>query len=243
MANGPENWDDKQYDVFISHASEDKDFVDPLANKLRDAGLRVWYDSFELRIGDSLNESINKGLSQSRFGVIVLSPSFFEKHWTRYEMNGLVARQVSGQRVILPIWHRITREEILKDAPPLADTVALNSSTQSVDEIVAGIVGAVKGREFGADDQPTAYLTKHSTGPNFAVVYVAIANTSELPRGAEPEKQGFRTTFPPTGWLSAVSGNEELEYVLEGKKIRLRIDYGSRWDGGRNLGSPDDVRG
>ena len=125
MANGPENWDDKQYDVFISHASEDKDFVDPLANKLRDAGLRVWYDSFELKIGDSLNQSINYGLSQSRFGVVVLSPTFFKKHWTQHEMNGLVARQMSGQRVILPIWHRITRQEIIESAPPFADTKAL----------------------------------------------------------------------------------------------------------------------
>ena len=231
MAHDPKLRDDKEYDVFISHASEDKDFVDPLANKLRDAGLRVWYDNFELKIGDSLNESINKGLSQSRFGVVVLSPSFFEKHWTRYEMNGLVARQVSGQRVILPIWHRITREEILEQAPPLADTLALNSSTQSIDEIVAGIVGAVKGKEFGADDQPTVSSTSHTAGPKFAIFYVATGNTNALPPGTKPERVELRTTFPPIGWLSVVSGDEELEYVLEEKKLRLRINWGNHWDG------------
>ncbi len=58
------------YDVFISHASEDKDeVVRPLATALQRSGLKVWYDEFELRIGDSLRRKIDQGLAGSRFGL------------------------------------------------------------------------------------------------------------------------------------------------------------------------------
>ena len=74
--------EDKEYDVFISHAGEDKaDVVRPLAEALRERGLAVWYDEFELRIGDSLRRKIDQGIRSSRFGVVVLSPSFFGKGW------------------------------------------------------------------------------------------------------------------------------------------------------------------
>ena len=117
------------YDVFICHASEDKDsFVRQLAEKLRRAHLEVWYDEFSLTIGDSLRESIDKGLSKSRYGIVILSPSFFKKKWPQRELNGLVAREMSGEnQVILPVWHNITAKEILTHSPPLADRKAVNS--------------------------------------------------------------------------------------------------------------------
>ena len=66
------------YDVFISHATEDKDdIVRPLAEALINQNLRVWYDEFELRLGDSLRRKIDVGLTQSRFGIVVLSHAFF----------------------------------------------------------------------------------------------------------------------------------------------------------------------
>ncbi|MCK9385933.1 MAG: DUF1883 domain-containing protein [Nevskia sp.] len=87
------------YDVFISHASEDKEeIVRPLAQALRSEGLRVWYDEFELRIGDSLRRKIDKGLASSRFGLVVLSPSFIAKGWTNYELDGLGRERYLGSR-------------------------------------------------------------------------------------------------------------------------------------------------
>jgi len=70
------------WDVFISHASEDKARVaDPLTEALLAKNLLVWYDTMELKVGDSLRGSIEKGLRESRFAVIILSPAFFGKHW------------------------------------------------------------------------------------------------------------------------------------------------------------------
>jgi Domain of unknown function (DUF1883)/TIR domain len=92
------------WDVFISHASEDKDAVArPLAEHLRDLGVSVWLDAFELRIGDSLRRKIDAGLAGSRFGVVVLSRSFFRKGWPQYELDGLVTRYVSGEQSLLRI--------------------------------------------------------------------------------------------------------------------------------------------
>lgn len=124
------------YDFFISHASEDKeDFVKPLAERMIEIGLNIWYDEFELSIGDSLRRSIDKGLSNSRFGIVVLSSSFFKKNWTQYELDGLVTKEMEGVKTILPIWHKVSKSEVVKYSPTLADKVALNSSLYSTEEI------------------------------------------------------------------------------------------------------------
>ncbi|MWN06308.1 toll/interleukin-1 receptor domain-containing protein [Gilliamella sp. Pas-s95] len=125
-----------EYDVFISHASEDKDdFVRPLAEHLTSLGLKVWYDELTLNWGDKLGRSIDKGLINSRYSVVVLSKHYINKHWTQYELEGLLAKEVDGHKVILPIWHNISKNELLKFSPTLANTLALNSTTFTFEEI------------------------------------------------------------------------------------------------------------
>ena len=74
------------YDAFICHASEDKEaVVSSLARALANAGLSIWYDEFSLKLGDSLRRSIERGLAQSRYGIVIISPHFFEKEWPQVE--------------------------------------------------------------------------------------------------------------------------------------------------------------
>ncbi len=135
-----------QYDVFISHASEDKDeVVKPLANTLVANGLSVWYDEFELKIGDSLRRIIDRGIASSRFGIVVLSRAFFAKGWPNYELDGLVTKSVDGDQVLLPIWHNITKDEVVSFSPSLADKLARNTTMQTVEEIAEEIVEVVLG--------------------------------------------------------------------------------------------------
>ena len=129
------------YDVFISHASEDKDdFVRPLAEALTAHRVEVWYDEMALRPGDSLRRSIDQGLSKSRYGVVVLSKHFFQKRWTEWELNGLLQRQLSSSnRLIIPIWYGVDREAVMEYSPPLADVVAIQSN-KGLNRVVAKII-------------------------------------------------------------------------------------------------------
>ena len=128
----------KRYDAFISHASEDKEgFVRPLAEALVEAGFSIWYDEMTLTVGDQLRRSIDRGLSASRYGIVVLSTAFFSKNWPNYELDGLVTREMAGGgKVILPIWHKVSKDEVMAYSTSLADKVAINSSISGREEIV-----------------------------------------------------------------------------------------------------------
>jgi hypothetical protein len=132
------------YDVFVSHASEDKeDFVRPLAKALQEAGLRVWLDEWELKLGDSLRRSIDKGLRQSRFGLVVFSHAFFAKEWPQNELDGLAALAQEGEKKILPVWHNIAREEVANYSPMMADKLAAKSS-QGIPKIVEMVLAVCR---------------------------------------------------------------------------------------------------
>ena len=144
FSDSPDNY--MEYDVFISHASEDKGrVVRPLAQALVEQGLKVWYDEFELKIGDSLRRKIDRGLANSKFGIVVLSKAFIRKGWTNYELDGIISKVNTGEQVILPIWHEITKQEVLDFSPSLADKVARNTASYTVEEIAEEIAELING--------------------------------------------------------------------------------------------------
>lgn len=143
----PTETDGETHDVFISHASEDKEeFVRPLANALMNEGLNVWFDEMTLRIGDSLRQKIDRGLANSRVGLVVLSPHFINKGWTNYELDGIVTRTVSGEQILLPIWHNITKQQVVDFSPSLADKVARSTATHTIEEIASEIAELIRSR-------------------------------------------------------------------------------------------------
>lgn len=142
----------EQYDIFISHASQDKEsFVEPLANLLRDMGFRVWYDDFVLSVGDSLRRTIDRGIANSTYGLVVLSPHFFAKAWPQQELDGLTAREVAGRKkLILPVWHNLGHKDVLEYSPSLADKVALDTEKLTLEEIANAIAEVLPG-EFDSE--------------------------------------------------------------------------------------------
>lgn len=120
---------DREHDVFISYASEDREpFVRRLAEDLRDHGVRVWYDEFALQFGDSLSTKISEGLAKSAFGLVVVSNTFLQKQWPQKELSTLLSLQVAGRSVILPVLHGLTFQQLQARNPLLADLLALDSS-------------------------------------------------------------------------------------------------------------------
>jgi len=154
------NKNKKTWDLFICHASEDKnDVAHPLAQLLSMNKISVWYDEFSLTLGDSLRRSIDKGLTNSRYGLVILSPAFFQKEWPQKELDGLAAREIDGTKVILPIWHNITKEQVIKYSPMLADKLAV-STNLGMDMVVDKITRAIQDAQDTILSAPSKVITK-----------------------------------------------------------------------------------
>ncbi|MCO6018282.1 hypothetical protein CKN86_02160 [Carnobacterium divergens] len=138
--------ENKEYDVFISHSANDKDYVNKLAEKLKKSGVKIWYDSESIGWGASIRTSIDKGLKNSKFGIVIISTSFIEKYWTQYEVDGLLNKEQSsgGRIVFLPIWHNITADEVANYSPSISGKLALNTSYDTIDYIVEKILELLK---------------------------------------------------------------------------------------------------
>jgi hypothetical protein len=120
------------HDVFISHASEDKAaFVDDLVKVLHARGLRVWYDAFEIKLGDDFRRKMEQGLLGSRFGVVVISPNFLQatKYWTQQELSALFNFEaVEGGKRILPVLYGVSWQTLTRALPFLATRRAADAS-------------------------------------------------------------------------------------------------------------------
>jgi len=128
-----ENYD---WDAFISHASEDKEeVVLPLYELLTKKGMKIWVDKYEIFLGDSLRRKLDEGLAKSRFGIVILNERFFQKEWTKKELDALLSREGGKEKVILPIWHKVDKPTIVKHSPLLSDKIAI--STDNGLEVVA----------------------------------------------------------------------------------------------------------
>ena len=141
--------------IFISYASEDQaGFVKPLAEALQ-SHYEVWYSEYQLIVGISLLEQIDKGLRSCDYGVVVLSPSFFQKKWPRAELDGLFALETAVRKIILPIWKDISEEEVKSFSPILAGRFAANASDgvqKVVGDLRRSIEASNRAREIGAVD-------------------------------------------------------------------------------------------
>ena len=127
-----------EYDVFVSHAWEDKeDFVDEFVEALTKLGIKVWYDKTQIKWGDSMRKRIDEGLKKSRFGVAVLSPHYIAdgKYWTKAELDGLFQLESVGGKMLLPIWHNLKKSEVMAYSPIIASKVAMTTATMTPQEI------------------------------------------------------------------------------------------------------------
>lgn len=151
----------KEWDVFISHASEDKlNFVEPLAKALSELGVKVWYDKFTLKTGDNLTSSIDEGLSFANFGVVIISPSFIKKNWTKYELQRL---SESGKSII-SVWHNLTVEEVKKFNVALSEKLPINLEHKSPLKIAYSILEIARPDILENMHRRIAYLENHGKG-------------------------------------------------------------------------------
>lgn len=144
---------DDATDVFISHASEDKDEIArPLAEALQARGVSIWFDELSISWGQPIHRAIERGIANTAFGLVIVSPSFMEKQWTQAELDALYGRQMGrpgGHGLILPLWHRVTADDVQRRLPMIAALKALNTGVSNIEEIadqVARLVHATRKR-------------------------------------------------------------------------------------------------
>jgi hypothetical protein len=194
--------DDSQYefDVFVSHASEDKDaVVRPLAEELDVLGLNVWYDEFEAEPGDSLREIIDEGLKGSNYGAIVLSQNFFGKGWPENELNGLFQRQMSDdEKVIIPLWYGIGHSEVKEYSPSLADLKAIEVSPDNIQKATSEIYSLVqKNTEDASEEMKKSHQSSSSDVPSFRNVDIRFESQINLEKSQQITLKSWRNHHAP----------------------------------------------
>ena len=123
----------KEWDVFLSHASEDKDeIVRPLVKKLEEMSISVWHDENCISYGDSIVEKVTQGLERSYIGIVILSPSFFKKNWTTFELGAITLKRSMKEQVLIPLLYNIDFSEVALKMPFLADIKALKYTNSSM---------------------------------------------------------------------------------------------------------------
>jgi len=134
--------------AFLSYDSRDRDSIArPLALELSKRGVPVWFDEFELKIGDSLREKIETGLKECKRCVLIITPRFLANTgWTKREFDSIFTRELlDRKKVVLPIWVEVAQRAVYEYSPSLADKVALQWSSglgQVADALAAEVRSA-----------------------------------------------------------------------------------------------------
>ena len=212
----------ESWDVFMSHASPDKPYVRGLVKALRDGGVTVWFDEDHIEWGESVPREIRKGLLNSRYGIVVLSEAYLaERKWTEHEFQGLLARETLDTTVILPIWHKVTEEDVKKYDAPLTLRRAKISETDAYPDIVASIQRKL-GHEVSVSGETASPRTDRPAkdGPENRE-FVACAEYETKGTGAEFVKIFVRKSSFMKGGFVLIDGKNEHDGTME--------DVGSRF--------------
>jgi len=200
----------KKHDVFISHASPDKStFVRPFAEALRRLGVNVWYDEFSIGLGDSIAEAIEKGIAQSAFGIVVISPRFIERKWAQHEYRALLSLNVEEDRKIVPIWLGVTRAEVAAFSPSLADKLAIDTQYVDVDEAAIQILRLVRPDLYG--QHPRAELEEMASGETLAKLQSEIEDLREQMDELQEQIEEYQCPYCGSGLADRIQAPADPE--------------------------------
>jgi division/cell wall cluster transcriptional repressor MraZ len=135
--------------VFVCHSSRDKPFVRRLASDLRQAGIKVWFDEWEMLPGDSLYSRIQHGILQAGYFAIVLSPSSVGSPWCARELHAALEEELNRRRVfVVPILYQTC------EIPPfLKEKIYADLTSRNYRKGLARLL-----QRFTYED-PSAYIT------------------------------------------------------------------------------------
>lgn len=188
--------------IFISHCSEDKnDVARPLATALIQDGYEVWFDEPIIDGGDSIFEVINEGLKVTDYGVVIFSEAFFKKKkWPMMELEALIAKETGERKIIVPIWHRITSEEMKNNFPLLANRKGLSTDI-GISKIVEQIKKAIEKSDMKDLGYESSFISKLRK-KIFPKYIAATESKSIVERGSTIIFRGETNTNPEFIYLN-----------------------------------------
>ncbi|QPB20381.1 toll/interleukin-1 receptor domain-containing protein [Rhizobium sp. 007] len=200
----------KKHDVFISHASPDKDsFVRPFAEALRRLGVNVWYDEFSIGLGDSIAEAIEKGIAQSAFGIVVISPRFIDRKWTQHEYRALLNLNVEEDRKIVPIWLGVTRADVAAFSPSLADKLAIDTQHVDANEAAIQILRLVRPDLYS--QHPRADLEEMASGETLEKLQSEIEELREQMEDLQEQIEEYQCPYCGSGLSDRIQAPADPE--------------------------------
>ena len=162
----------------------------PLAHSLSALGLAVWYDEFSLRLGQSLSESIDEGLRDSRRGILVVTPSFLRRRWPESEYRALLQREMDEGNVIVPIWHGVARHDVQRFSPLLADKFALVTTGMTAADVAMSLCRELRPDLYADQDHDQGVaLVREAEG---AALQAALDKATEETRRLASELSEFQ---------------------------------------------------
>jgi len=221
-------------DIFISHASEDKqELVRPLAEKLIRAGVDVWYDELSISPGDSVSSSIDSGLIECNYGLVVISPAFLAKKWTDYELKSLLTKEVHNGKTIIPVWHNVDYEKVSGRSLYLADKKALNSSI-GLDQLSFAIIKTVRPDIINSFAFKNISRNLKTSGKRVKYSISELTQGEivhkEMPKYVVLASKMFDSAFPGVSTHKQIVENFARDYDYDGEFMLWCLITSAYWD-------------
>ena len=136
---------DAYYHVFISYSTDDSEFVEELVANLEEYGLRIWWDSAELLVGENTNAAIGRGQANSAWGVGVITENSLNASWPEDERGGFMVREnTSDEIALLPIYYDIELSKVRDKKPNLAIKNGIKTDEGEASKAAADLFDTIK---------------------------------------------------------------------------------------------------
>lgn len=173
------------FDFFISYKQKDsKDFAKYLLDSLHDGGAEVWLDQVEMNLGDFILEGIENGIKSSIDSILILSENYFTG-WSKQERDNLFSLMVSGKTRVVPIWYKLSLDDIESLSPMLSGLVSAkveNGDREDALEVSSKVLNKFnpKQREMRLYELFFQAVRKHVEDPDLDIFLAVFRNDTKL---------------------------------------------------------------
>lgn len=129
-------------DLFLCHAWPDRQgSAAELHGHLKTNGATVWFSEEDIPLGSLMTREIDKGLRNSRIGIVLVTPSLLES----IKNEGIAEKELAvllGSNRVIPVTHGVTFDQLYDVSPMLASHAGLSTADASLDDVAAKIAAA-----------------------------------------------------------------------------------------------------